>query len=261
MKSKKIISTSLIVISISIVLYVVASSLAWFLPFNGRIKGFLIKEHLLMLMNLNNYSTPEKWIDNTSHWESGESIRYADKTLFGAYSFRENGEKVDTSNTFIFKDAKWNKQMWNDITMYAEAPQTVLYKVAPFAIVKSAAISVNIHEAIIYFSTTQGDFIYFKDFYVEDKEYVFPIDEAYKVSAFFEENNIVIEDFADLLVGGKFYPQVDEYEGIEEFEVRPLDAIYYIKSSFGFVIYSLIVLGAVTVIYKKKTKNKEQGKE
>ena len=261
MKSKKIISTSLIVISISIVLYVVASSLACFLPFNGRIKGFLVKEHLLMLMNLNNYSTPEKWIDNTSHWASGEIIRYADKTLFGAYSFRENGEKVDTSNTVIFKDAKWHKQMWNDIAMYAEAPQTVLYKVAPFAIVKSAAISFDMHEAIIYFSTTQGGFIYFKDFYVEDKEYVFPIDEAYKVSEFFEENSIVIEDFADLLVGGKLYPRVDEYDGIEEFEVRPLKAIYYVKSALGFVIYSLTVLGVVTVIHRKMTKNKEQGKK
>ena len=68
----------------------------------------------------------------------------------------------------------------------------------------------------------------------------------------------MIEDLADLPIGGKLYPEIDEYGGVDKFEVKPLKALFYIKALFGFLLYSAMIFIMVALIEKKRAKTKKE---
>ena len=257
---KRIMNTSvrksIFIIVIATVVFVLLSELLCLFRYGGKRKDSLITVTSdALLIGLNDYSNAQEWLKTEASgsdkdvWEH----EYADKTIFGTHFYFEDGSKWKISG---YKPVK---NMAYRAAVYAEEPISVLYSISPFIKVYDVAIIESFEfakESAVYYSTNKGEYIYFYDLMARDKHYLFPIEDAYKVSEFFEANVSSVH-----VDGGKSWPAIDEYEGVEEFEIKPLTAIYYVKIAFGFVLFSAIVFAAVFFVDKKRAKTKMKTEE
>jgi hypothetical protein len=147
------------------------------------------------------------------------------------------------------------------VSIYAENPRLVLYKISPFIKVYDVFIMPDyiydfhmhfeFNGVIIYYSTNKGEYIYYSEYdgHHNYDQYLFPIDEAYKLSEFFDENCIRAE-------GGLHpWPRAEKYERAAEFEIKPLTpAIYYISQCLGLVLLWGMLFIIVKFILKRREK-------
>ena len=130
-------------------------------------------------------------------------------------------------------------------------PRTIFYNISPFIKVYEM---VTINELgsesgsgcirrKVYYSTNKGEYIYIYS-PVEAKQYLFPIDEAYKLSEFLYENS----EHSDKI-------KVEEYEHAAKFEIKPIPkAICFI----GQVSQYVILWGMLFIIVKFILKRREK---
>lgn len=240
-------------IQISVILFVLITLISLLisllvsvtLDFGGRRRESLVKvSDDIYILKLHNFPNAQKWIK-----EDPYGMEYANQTVFGMFFYEESGDLRAVEN--------WRPP----VSIYAENPRLVLYKISPFIKVYDVFIMPDyiydfhmhfeFNGVIIYYSTNKGEYIYYSEYdgYHNYDQYLFPIDEAYKLSEFFDENCIRAE-------GGLHpWPRAEEYERAAEFEIKPLTpAIYYISQCLGLVLLWGMLFIIVKFILKRREK-------
>ena len=235
--TRKSIQISVILLALIILISLIISVT---LDFGGRRKESLVKvSDDIYILKLHNFPNAQEWIKEDPHgWE------YANQTVFGMFFYEKSGDLRAVEN--------WRPP----VSIYAENPRLVLYKISPFIKVYDVFIMPDYHiysgfnGVIIYYSTNKGEYIYYSEYdgYHNYDQYLFPIDEAYKVSEFLDENR-------GYTLGGKSWPRVEKYERAAEFEIKPLTpAIYYISQCLGLVLLWGMLFIIVKFILKRREK-------
>ena len=240
--TRKSIQISVILLALIILISLIISVT---LDFGGRRKESLVKVYNdVYILKLHNFPNAQEWIKEYPPygWE------YANQTVFGMFFYEESGDLRAVEN--------WRPP----VSIYAENPRLVLYKISPFIKVYDVFIMPDynydsymhseFNGVIIYYSTNKGEYIYYSEYdgYHNYDQYLFPIDEAYKVSEFLDENR-------GYTYGGKSWPRAEEYERAAEFEIKPLTpAIYYISQCLGLVLLWGMLFIIVKFILKRREK-------
>ena len=236
--TRKSIQISVILLALIILISLLVSVT---LDFGGRRRESLVKVYDdFNILKLHNFPNAQEWIK-----EDPYGMEYANQTVFGMFFYEESGDLRAVEN--------WRPP----VSIYAENPRLVLYKISPFIKVYDVFIMPDYHiysgfnGVIIYYSTNKGEYIYYSEYdgYHNYDQYLFPIDEAYKLSEFFDENCIRAE-------GGRHpWPRVEKYERAAEFEIKPLTpAIYYISQCLGLVLLWGMLFIIVKFILKRREK-------
>ena len=243
--TRKSIQISVILLALIILISLLVSVT---LDFGGRRRESLVKVYNdFYILKLHNFPNAQEWIK-----EDPYGVEYANQTVFGMFFYEESGDLRAVEN--------WRPP----VSIYAENPRLVLYKISPFIKVYDVFIMPDyiydsymhseFNGVIIYYSTNKGEYIYYSEYdgYHNYDQYLFPIDEAYKLSEFFYENYIDYYIHAD---GGGNRPRVEEYERAAEFEIKPLTpAIYYISQCLGLVLLWGMLFIIVKFILKRREK-------
>ena len=240
--TRKSIQISVILLALIILISLLVSVT---LDFGGRRRESLVKVYNdFYILKLHNFPNAQEWIK-----EDPYGVEYANQTVFGMFFYEKSGDLRAVEN--------WRPP----VSIYAENPRLVLYKISPFIKVYDVFIMPDyiydsymhseFNGVIIYYSTNKGEYIYYSEYdgYHNYDQYLFPIDEAYKLSEFFDENCIRAD-------GGRHpWPMVEEYERAAEFEIKPLTpAIYYISQCLGLVLLWGMLFIIVKFILKRREK-------
>ena len=244
--TRKSIQISVILLALIILISLLISLIiSVTLDFGGRRRESLVKVYDdFNILKLHNFPNAQKWIKEDPYgWE------YANQTVFGMFFYKKSGDLCAVEN--------WRPP----VSIYAENPRLVLYKISPFIKVYDVFIMPDynydsymhseFNGVIIYYSTNKGEYIYYSEYdgYHNYDQYLFPIDEAYKLSEFFDENCIRADG------GRKPWPMAEEYERAAEFEIKPLTpAIYYISQCLGLVLLWGMLFIIVKFILKRREK-------
>ena len=153
--TRKSIQISVILLALIILISLLASVT---LDFGGRRRESLVKVYDdFYILKLHNFPNVQKWIKECPYGRE-----YANQTVFGMFFYEESGDIRAVEN--------WRPP----VSIYAENPRLVLYKISPFIKVYDVFIMPyyiydsymhsEFNGVIIYYSTNKGEYIYYSEY-------------------------------------------------------------------------------------------------
>ena len=210
------------------------------IPFKGEIhEEHVVRfRHTIHLRELVEYDRIDEW------YKKGHILGYVNKDFPGAHCFdsQDENELIHHAEVFLSREVDTEKLL-KKAAIYSNYPQMVLRDVAPSAKIQDVEIISNrYNELMIYYKPDKGEFLYYQDYLNDsEKEYLFTIEKAYEISKFMNEN---AHSDGENNIDKTNWPLAKEYEGIEDFEIKTYEKLYYI----GIILQSVCALLVITAV-------------